>query len=674
MKIYTTILSITALLALSACTEQDTKTKTQVNTETTVTKIQTPKLSSTQIEEKTVERAEKVRQQVDFSPHADIEYPTKLLFGEQHIHSALSADAGGGGTKLLPRDLYRFAKGGQVMSNTNQPVKRDRPLDFMCITEHTDGMGAITDILKGSANIMADEQGKSFHDKFAKGGKTAKLASQELIQKFSQGTLSPVLNYQPGNEGYKRTWQDLVDAAEENNEPHKFTAMIAYEWTSLVKGNNLHRNVIFRDGPERTYNILPFTMTPPMGSPNPEDLWQWLQTYEDTTGGQVIAIPHNGDLSNGMLFNTQDDFKNGASFDANYLKTRAKWEKLYEIMQSKGDTETHAKLSPKDEFADYETFDYGNLDATQKKTDKMLEYEYARSSLKNGLKLKDEFGINPFKFGFVAGSDHHTGLASEMDDNYFGAFTWMEPNKNRILGKDGKLTKAKYNKKLDIGFETWQYSSPGLTAVWAQTNTRASIFDSMKRKEVYATTGPRIRLRVFAGFDFTKEDLKNRNLADVGYAKGVSMGGDLYKNKKNKNPTFIIAALRDADGANLDRVQLIKGWIDKKGNTHEKVINVAWSGDRKLTKEGKLPAVGDTVDLSVPTWTNTIGAATLYAYYEDKDFDASKQAFYYVRVLEIPTPRWPAYDAVRYNLDLPKSVKVKTQERAYSSPIWYNPK
>ena len=608
-----------------------------------------------------------------YSPYADRTYPTKLLFGEQHIHSALSADAGGGGTTLLPRDLYRFAKGYEVLSNTNQPVKRNRALDFMCITEHTDGMGVITDILKGTPKILADKQGKDLHDRFAQGGDVAKKASQDLIRWFSQGTLSPALNYQPGNEGYKRTWQDLVNAAEENNEPHKFTTMIAYEWTSLTKGNNLHRNVIFRDGPERTYNILPLTMTPPMGSPNPQDLWKWLQNYEDTTGGQVIAIPHNGDLSNGMLFNTVDDFKNGAKFDTNYVKTRAKWEKLYEIMQAKGDGETHTKLSPNDAFADYETFDYGNLDATEKKTDAMLEYEYARSSLKNGLKLEKELGTNPFKFGFVAGSDHHTGLATEMDDNYFGAFTWMEPNKHRILGKDGKITVAKENKKLDIGFKNWQYSSPGVTAVWADTNTRAGIFDAMKRKEVYATTGPRISVRVFAGFNFTKEDLTNRDLATVGYAKGVPMGGDLYADKAGKNPKFIIAAMRDAEGANLDRVQLIKGWIDAKGETHEEVINVAWGGDRKLSSDGKLPPVGDTIDLSIPTWTNTIGAATLYGFYEDKDFDKSQQAFYYVRVLEIPTPRWTAYDAVRYKLTLPKEVKVKTQERAYTSPIWYSP-
>jgi hypothetical protein len=349
-----------------------------------------------------------------FSPYADRAYPTKLLFGEQHIHTALSADAGGGGTKLLPRDLYRFARGEQVLSNTNQPVKRNRPLDFVCITDHTDGMGAITDILKGTPNIMADKQGADLHKRFAQGGAAAKKASQDLIRWFSQGKLSPVLNYQPGNAGYKRTWEDLVQAAEEYNEPHRFTAMISYEWTSLVKGNNLHRNVILRDGPSRALQILPFTMTPPMGSPNPVDLWKWLEDYEAKTGGQAIAIPHNGDLSNGMLFAIRDDFNNGAKFDKAYLTNRAKWEKLMEIGQSKGDGETHPKLSPDDGFADYETWDFGNLDLTAKKTDAMLEFEYARSTLKNGLKLEEELGVNPFKFGFVYGSDHHTALATNI--------------------------------------------------------------------------------------------------------------------------------------------------------------------------------------------------------------------------------------------------------------------
>ena len=609
-----------------------------------------------------------------FSPYADRAYPTKLLFGEQHIHTALSADAGGGGTKLLPRDLYRFARGEQVLSNTNQPVKRNRPLDFMCITDHTDGMGAITDILKGTPNVMADEQGADLHKRFLQGGKAAKTASQDLIRWFAQGKLSPALNYQPGNAGYKRTWGDLVQAAEEFNEPHRFTTMISYEWTSLVKGNNLHRNVILRDGPSRALQVLPFTMTPPTGSPNPKDLWKWLEDYEIKTGGQAIAIPHNGNLSNGMTFSIRDDFNNGAKFDKDYVASRAKWEKLMEIGQSKGDGETHPKLSPNDEFADYETLDYGNLDVTIKKSDSMLEFEYARSSLKNGLKLEKELGVNPFKFGFVYGSDHHTAMSTGMDDNYFGAFTWVEPNKNRIVSKDGKLVSAKYNAKLDIGYDTWQYSSPGPTAVWATSNTRAGIFDAMKRKEVYATTGPRIRVRIFGGFEFSKKDIKQRDFADIGYAKGVPMGGDLDQAPQGKKAGFLIRALRDAEGANLDRVQIVKGWIDNKGETHEKVYDVVWSGDRKIDRNGKLPPVGNTVDLSVPTWTNTIGSAQLATFWEDPNFDATQKAFYYVRVIEIPTPRWTAYDAVRYQLvNIPQNVKLKTQERAYTSPIWYNP-
>ena len=609
-----------------------------------------------------------------FSPYADRAYPTKLLFGEQHIHTALSADAGGGGTKLLPRDLYRFARGEQILSNTNQPVKRNRPLDFMCITDHTDGMGAITDIFKGTSNVMEDEQGADLHKRFSQGGEAAKQASFDLIRWFSQGTLSPALNYQPGNPGYKRTWEDLVQAAEEYNEPHRFTAMLSYEWTSLVKGNNLHRNVILRDGPSRALQILPFTMTPPTGSPNPEDLWKWLEDYETQTGGQAIAIPHNGNLSNGMLFAIRDDFNNGAKFDKEYAVNRAKWEKLMEIGQAKGDGETHPKLSPDDEFADYETFDYGNLDVTEKKTDAMLEFEYGRSALKNGLKLEKELGVNPFKMGFVYGSDHHTALSTGMDDNYFGAFTWIEPNKHRLISKEGKLITAKDNPKLEIGFDTWQYASPGPTAVWATSNTRAGIFDAMKRKEVYASTGPHISVRVFAGFDFSEEDIKNRDFARVGYAKGVPMGGDLNQAPEGKKAGFLIRALRDPEGANLDRVQVIKGWIDTKGDTHEQVYDVAWSDDRKVGTDGKLPAVGDTVDLTVPTWTNTIGSAQLATFWEDPDFDASQKAFYYVRVIEIPTPRWTAYDAVRYQLkNLPKNVKLKTQERAYTSPIWYNP-
>jgi len=602
-----------------------------------------------------------------YSPYADREFPTKLLFGETHVHSALSADAGGGGTKLMPRDVYRFARGDQVMSNTGQPARLARAFDFFALTEHTDGMGAITDVLRGAPNIMADEQGKYFHQQFTAGGEAAKKASVELIKRFSQGTLSPALNYQPGNPGYKSTWEDLVSAAEEFNDPGKFTTLIAYEWTSLVKGNNLHRNVFFRDGPERALQVLPMTMTPPQGSPDPRDLWKWLQSYEDKTGGDVIAIPHNPNLSNGIMFALQNDFENGAPYTADYLKTRAKWEPLVEIGQTKGDSETHPLLSPDDEFADYERWDWANLDVTEKKTPEMLPGDYVRSALKNGLAIAVEKGTNPFKLGFVGGSDIHTGLSTSFDDNFFGAFAWMEPSPERSLNV------VKSNKELGISYKGWQYATPGPTAVWATENTRGAVFDALERREAYATTGPRIRVRFFGGYDFTDTDIRGRNLARVGYAKGVPMWADLASAPQGKSPNFMIWALRDPDGANLDRVQVIKGWVDSKGKTRERVFDVVWAGDRQPDKNGKLPAVGDTVDLSVPTWSNSIGAPELATVWQDPEFDADSHAFYYLRVIEIPTPRWTAYDRIRMGVDMPEEIRLKTQERAYTSPIWYAP-
>jgi hypothetical protein len=605
---------------------------------------------------------------VPYSPNADHEYPDRLLFGETHLHSALSADAGGGGTRLMPRNVYRFARGEQVKSSTGQAVKLSRPYDFIALTEHTDGMGVFTDLISGSANIMADEQGRKYHEAFNAGGEQARQASYDLIKQFSQGTLSPALNYQPGNPGYARTWNDLVQAAEEYNEPHRFTALIAYEWTSLVKGNNLHRNVILRDGPERALQVLPFTMTPPIGSPDPRDLWKWLQSYEDTTGGRVLAIPHNGNLSNGIMFPLQDDFDNGAAFDRTYASTRQKWERLVEIGQTKGDSETHPLLSPDDEFADYERWDWANLDLTEKKTPEMMLGEYTRSALKRGLSFHESLGANPYKMGFVGGSDIHTGLTTPDDNNFFGAFAWMEPSATRAT-----MT-AKENKDLGIGYKGWQYATPGPTAVWAQANTRAAIFDAMQRRETYATTGPRIRVRFFGGYDFSDSDVKQRDIAAIGYARGVPMGADLHAAPStDATPGFLIAAMRDPDGANLDRIQVVKGWIDQSGAAHEKVYDVAWSGDRKISRRGKLPPVGDTVDLSVPTWSNTIGAADLATYWTDPDFDPALKAFYYARVLEIPTPRWTAYDQVRYDIDLPDDVVLKTHERAYTSPIWYTP-
>lgn len=600
-----------------------------------------------------------------YSPNANRGFPTKVLFGDTHVHSALSADAGGGGTTLMPRDMYRFARGEQVNSNTGQPVKLSRPFDFYMLTEHTDGMGVITDIIKGAPNIMADPQGKKFHEEFAKGGDAAKQASFELIKQFGQGSLSEALLYQPGSPGYDNTWADLVAAAEQFNEPHEFTAMIAYEWTSLVAGNNLHRNVIFRDGPERALQVVPFLMSPPAGSPDPRDLWNWMQNYEDDTGGDVLAIPHNPNLSNGIMFAQNDTFRDGEAFDPEYLETRARWERLVEIGQTKGDSESHPLLSPTDEFADYENWDWANLDLTEAKTPEMIANEYVRNVLKNGLGFAQNGQTNPFKLGFVGGSDIHTGLTTQDDNNFFGAFTWMEPSATRAT------TLAKGNKELGISYKGWQYATPGPTAVWATENTRAGVFDAMERREVYATTGPRITVRFFGGFDFIADDIKSRELAKIGYAKGVPMGGDLIPG--DGAPSFLVYAMRDPIGANLDRVQIIKGWVDVDGITQEKVYDVVWSGDRQPDDDGKLPPVGSTVDLSVPSWTNDIGRAELGTVWTDPDFDASQHAFYYTRVIEIPTPRWTAYDAVRFGVDMPSEVKMITQERAYSSPIWYTP-
>ena len=603
-----------------------------------------------------------------YSPYAERNFPTNVYFGDTHVHTALSADAGGGGTRLLPRESLRFARGEQVTSNTGQPVRLRTPLDFYMITDHSDGMGAIVDILRGAPGVVADPVGKELHDAFAQGGEVAGEAAKRMTALFAQGQVPAALNYQPGNPAYRATWEDIVAATEEFYDPGKFTTLFAFEWTSLVKGNNLHRNVIFRDEPDRVLQIVPYTTTPPQGSPDPRDLWAWMQNYEEKTGGQVLAIPHNGNLSNGMMFPIVDDFDGGKALDAEYAKSRAKWEVLYEATQIKGDGEAHPLLSPEDEFADFETWDQGNLDLSQRKTPEMLPGEYARSGLKRGLELQAALGFNPYKFGMVGASDTHTGLTTPDEDNFFGKLTQYEPNPERATHLSRK---AQQEGGKDL--YAWQYITAGLTAVWANENTRTAIWDAMHRKEVYATTGPRIRVRFFGGYDFTADDALGRNLAEVGYSKGVPMGSDLGPAANGKAPTFLVYALRDPVGANLDRIQIIKGWLGKDGKAQEKVYDVAWSGERKADAKGKLPPVGDTVNLDIPSWTNTIGAPELGTVWTDPDFDASTTAFYYARVIEIPTPRWTAYDRVKFKLDLPADIPLKTQERAYTSPIWYAP-
>jgi hypothetical protein len=390
-----------------------------------------------------------------------------------------------------------------------------------------------------------------------------------------------------------------------------------------------------------------------------------MDAYEKKTGGSVLAIAHNGNLSNGTMFPIVEAF--GKAIDRDYAETRAKWERLYEATQTKGDGESHPFLSPNDEFADFETWDKANLDGSQAKTKPMLEFEYARSALKNGLKLEAKLGVNPYKFGLVGSSDAHTGLSALEEDNFFGKTTPQEPSPERMHAV------FMNNPKTGVKIMDWEVSSSGYAAVWAEENTRASLWDAMQRKETYATTGPRMIVRFFGGWDFEKADAETRSPAEAGYTKGVPMGGDLSNAPAGKSPTFLVAALRDPIGANLDRVQVIKGWVDAKGEVQEKVYDVAWSGDRKPDAKGKLPSVGTTVDVENATWTNTIGAPELITVWKDPEFDAKLKAFYYARVLEIPTPRWTAYDAKRFGVKPLPGTRMTINERAYTSAIWYTP-
>lgn len=602
-----------------------------------------------------------------YSPYAERAFPERVLFGDTHVHTGLSPDAGGAGTTLMPRDAYRLARGEQVVSNTGQPLKLSRPLDFYMITDHSDGMGAIVDVLAGAPNIMATEEGRYYHEAFAKGGIDAKQAAAQLASDFAQGTIPTEMNYQPGNPAFERVWDDVIAAAEEFYQPGVFTTFIAYEWTSMPGGNNLHRNVIFRDGRAKAEQVLPYTVTAPFGSLNPRDLWAWMENYEATTGGDVTAIPHNGNLSAGWMFSKVDDFDNGAPLDAAYAEARQKWERLYEWSQYKGDGEAHPMLSPEDEFADFETWDYGNLDATVRKLPEHLPGEYARSGLLRGLAMEAELGVNPYKFGAVAATDTHTGMTTVQENNYFGKFAAYEASPERAfhVGKNYPNGEEAY--------AAWEYSASGLTAVWAAENNRESIFDAMERREAYGTTGPRMMVRFFGG-DYEPDALESRDLARVGYFGGVPMGGELARPADGEGPDFMVYSLRDPIGANLDRIQIIKGWIDAEtGEPQERVYDVAWSGDRNPDENGKLPPVGNTVNLAAASWTNTIGAPELGAVWTDPDFDPDERAFYYARVIEIPTPRWPAYDAVKFGIELAEGTEVIIQERAYTSPIWYTP-
>lgn len=588
--------------------------------------------------------------------------PDAVYWGDTHLHTSYSFDAGAFGNTLDPNDAYRFARGEKITASMGQEAQLIKPLDFLVVADHSDNMGMVADLFAGDEIILADPMGKQIYDDL-KAGKNHEVAI-ELIKNFSQGTLPDALVYDPESKPYSDAWARAIAAAEKYNEPGKFSAFIGYEWTSLIKGNNMHRVVVYRDGGDVGGQMVPYTTTAPYGSPNPRDLWKWMQGYEDQTGGDLLAIAHNGNLANGIMFPLEAQF-DGLALDEEYVTKRIRWEPLYEITQMKGDGETHPFLSPNDEFADYETWDVGNLDASVAKTDDMLAGEYGREALKRGLTLEARLGTNPYKFGLIGSTDSHTSLATTEQDNFFGKMSTMEPGPARMTDPviGGPAGTVYYRETI----------ASGLAAVWATENTREAIFDAMERKETYASTGPRMTVRVFAGWDFSEADLNSDDFVELGYSKGVSMGGDLSSAAEGQAPRLMITALKDPDTGNLDRVQVIKGWLDAEGNTQEQVYDVVCSGDRVVADMSCNAPVGNTVDVATATYTNTIGAASLKAIWTDPDFDAAQKAFYYVRVLEIPTPRWTTYDAVRYGIDLADDVPVSQQDRAYTSPIWYTP-
>jgi hypothetical protein len=598
-----------------------------------------------------------------YSPYAGRNHPTRPFFGDTHLHTGFSMDAGAFGARLGPRDAYRFARGEEIMASSGQPAKLSRPLDFLVVADHSDGMGFFPLIVAGDPKILADPQGRKWYE-MIRSGQGAEAAI-DIIVSFGKGTISKAIMPVPGTAAYRGAWQETIEAAEAYNDPGRFTAFIGFEWTSNTGGNNLHRNVIFRDNRDKAIQVEPFTTQKPLGSDNPVDLWKWMDAYEKKTGGSVLAIAHNGNLSNGRMFPLVEAF--GKTIDREYAETRARWERLYEATQTKGDGEAHPFLSPNDEFANFEKWDKGNLDGSVAKSKEMLQYEYARSGLKVGLKLEQQLGTNPYKFGLVGSTDAHTGLAAVEEENFFGKTTPQEPSPKRLTAVFIN------NEKTGVKIMDWEVSAAGYAAVWAKENTRESLWDAMQRKETYATTGSRLVVRFFGGWDFEQADAETRNPAVAGYTKGVPMGGDLQAPPGGKAPSFLVAALRDPIGANLDRIQIIKGWLDEKGELHETVYDVAWSGDRKPDAKGKLPSVGSTVDVENATWKNTIGAPELITVWKDPAFDARQRAFYYARVIEIPTPRWTAYDAKRFGVKPLPGTRMTITERAYTSPIWYSP-
>jgi hypothetical protein len=594
--------------------------------------------------------------QSDYSPYAGRDFPHQVFFGDTHLHTAVSVDAGTMNT-VGQEDAFRFARGEEITTTHGLRARLSRPLDFLVLTDHAEMYGLMPQLLSGDPAILATEMGKRWYDMLKTGDPQKTFdAAMEIVASLSKK--DPPIE---SSGAARKAWETYAALADKYNDPGQFSALIGYEWTALG-GNNLHRNVVFRGDAKVALQTDPFSQ---FDSQNPEDLWRALAQFSESTGAQVLAIPHNGNLSNGRMFSVTNF--DGSPLSKELAELRARMEPLMEATQIKGDGEAHPFLSPDDEFADYETWDAANLNGTELKEDSMLQYEYAREALKTGLKLEKSLGVNPYRFGMIGSTDSHTSMATAEEENFFGKHSGVEPEPHRW---EHMVISSPLDP--DLAILGWQQAAAGYAGVWATENSREAIFDAMRRKEVYATTGPRMTVRFFGGWSFDKDDIQNRTPAYIGYQKGVPMGGELGA-ASAKAPSFMVAAAKDPYSGNLDRIQIIKGWIDSAGESHEKVYDVVWSDDRKPRRNGKLPPVGNTVNVEKATWLNSIGEPELIAVWQDPDFNSQESAFYYARVIEIPTPRWTAYEAKRYRVKMDNKVPMTTQERAYTSPIWYTP-
>lgn len=555
------------------------------------------------------------------------EYEKVLLWGDLHVHSNFSFDAYSfGNTDLGPDKAYEFAKGLPVKAPNGELAQLTTPLDFLLVSDHAEYLGLFLGLEDDDPKLSSSSLGQRWLGYFQSGNQAP--ISREYVQMIERQKDIELLP----EEFNRSAWSKLLGFAERYNEPGVFSALIGFEWTSMINGDNLHRVVVYRDGMTKARKMLPFSA---LDSPDPEDLWKFMGKYEGSTGGQVIAIPHNGNVSNGVMFS--DKRVDGSDFDRTYTALRQRWEPLYEVTQVKGDAEAHPYLSPNDEYANFETWDQGNL-RMEPKEKNMLQGEYARSALKNGLALSQKFGVNPFKFGLVGGTDTHNALSTSDDENFYGKFVDSLPSEERTSSSLG-----------DRLWDNWRLSASGYTAVWAEKNTRESIFDALKRKEVYATSGPRILLKFFGGWGFVNEDLdKTEFFSRTAYEKGVPMGGSLaYKNDKSK-PKFIFKASKDPKGNKIEKLQIVKGWLDENGQLKEKVFTVM------ETLDGK-------------------GQDNFVGIWDDPDFNINQEAFYYARVLEVPSKRWSTYDQDRFGISLNPEIPILIRERAYSSPIWFEP-